>query len=171
MRGGGGDLGLHARVPGEKSGWPKEDRAADEIERALDGLRMGLLLLGSGGRAATDRRGCDGDRGAVVNAPELRNAPASASEGEDPMPLSLRDGMALMDELRVLEAADTFRGMAKLRNRLPHACIHDPVRTAQRLNEAYSAAPVVLRAPAAQPTRFAMNTRRKPAPSCRPVSA
>lgn len=71
---------------------------------------------------------------------------AAAFEGEDPVPLSRRDVMELMDKLRILESADTFRDIAKLRNRLSHAYIHDPVRIAQRLNEAYAAAPVVLRA-------------------------
>ena len=71
---------------------------------------------------------------------------AAAFEGEDPVPLSRRDVMELMDKLRILDSADTFRDIAKLRNRLSHAYIHDPVRIAQRLNEAYAAAPVVLRA-------------------------
>ena len=71
---------------------------------------------------------------------------AAAFEGEDPVPLSRRDVMELMDKLRILDSADTFRDIVKLRNRLSHAYIHDPVRIAQRLNEAYAAAPVVLRA-------------------------
>ena len=71
---------------------------------------------------------------------------AAAFEGEDPVPLSRRDVMELMDKLRILDSADTFRDIARLRNRLSHAYIHDPVRIAQRLNEAYAAAPVVLRA-------------------------
>ncbi|CAA9246964.1 MAG: hypothetical protein AVDCRST_MAG08-1908 [uncultured Acetobacteraceae bacterium] len=45
---GGGDLDLHVRLPGEKPGWPAEDRAADAIERALDDLHVDWLLLGSG---------------------------------------------------------------------------------------------------------------------------
>ncbi len=71
---------------------------------------------------------------------------AAAFENEDPVPLSRRDIMELMDKLRVLDSADAFRDIAKLRNRLSHAYIHDPVRIAQRLNEAYAAAPTVLRA-------------------------
>ena len=62
------------------------------------------------------------------------------------MPLSRRDVMELMYKLRVLDSADAFRDIAKFRNRLSHAYIHDPVRTAQRLDEAYAAAPTVLRA-------------------------
>jgi uncharacterized protein YutE (UPF0331/DUF86 family) len=71
---------------------------------------------------------------------------AAAFENEDPVPLSRRDVMELMDKLRILDSADAFRAVAMLRNRLPHAYIHNPVRIAERLNEAYAAAPTVLRA-------------------------
>lgn len=71
---------------------------------------------------------------------------AAAFENEDPAPLSRRDVMELMDKLRILESADAFRDIARLRNRLSHAYTHDPVRIARRLNEAYAAAPTVLRA-------------------------
>ena len=62
------------------------------------------------------------------------------------MPLSRRDLMELMDKFRILDSADAFRDIAKLRNRLSHAYIHDPVRIAKRLNDAYEATPLVLRA-------------------------
>ena len=71
---------------------------------------------------------------------------AAAFEGEDPVPFSRRDLMELMDKFRILDSADAFRDIAKLRNRLSHAYMHNPVRIAQRLNEAYAASPVVLRA-------------------------
>jgi uncharacterized protein YutE (UPF0331/DUF86 family) len=54
--------------------------------------------------------------------------------------------MELMDKLHILDSADAFRDIAKFRNRLSHAYIHDPVQIAKRLNEAYAAAPTVLRA-------------------------
>ena len=71
---------------------------------------------------------------------------AAAFESEDPVPLSRRDMMELMDKFRILDSADAFRDIAKLRNRLSHAYIHDPVRIAKRLNDAYAATPLVLRA-------------------------
>ncbi|HYI84132.1 MAG TPA: nucleotidyltransferase domain-containing protein [Acetobacteraceae bacterium] len=43
----GGDLDLHVVVSGEAPGWLAEDRAANEIERALDELHVDLLLLGA----------------------------------------------------------------------------------------------------------------------------
>jgi uncharacterized protein YutE (UPF0331/DUF86 family) len=105
---------------------------------------------------------------------------AAAFGSEDPVPMSRRDVMELMDKLRILASADAFRDGAKLRNRLSHAYVHDPVRIAKRLNDAYAATPLVLKAlesagglgrPPAQPTRFAMNTRQKPASRRRSVSA
>ena len=71
---------------------------------------------------------------------------AAAFESEDPVALSRRDVMELINKLRILDSADAFRGVAMLRNRLSHAYMHDPVRIARRLNEAYAASPVVLRA-------------------------
>jgi hypothetical protein len=46
---------------------------------------------------------------------------AAAFENEDPVPLSRRDVMELMDKLRILDSADAFRDVAKLRKRLSHA--------------------------------------------------
>ena len=43
---------------------------------------------------------------------------AAAFENEDPVPLSRRHVMELTDELRVLDSADAFRDIAKLRKRL-----------------------------------------------------
>ena len=71
---------------------------------------------------------------------------AALLEGEDPVPMSRRDPMELMDKLRILDSADAFRDIAILRNRLSHAYNHDPARIAKRLNDAYAATPVVLRA-------------------------
>ena len=71
---------------------------------------------------------------------------AALYEGEDPVPMSRRDLMELMDKLRILDSADAFRDVAILRNRLAHAYWHDPARIAARLNDAWTAAPLVLRA-------------------------
>lgn len=71
---------------------------------------------------------------------------AAAFENEDPVPMSRRDVMELMDKFRILDSADAFRDIAKLRNRLSHAYIHDPVRIAKRLNDAWAATPLVLQA-------------------------
>lgn len=71
---------------------------------------------------------------------------AAAFEGEDPVPLSRRDVMELMEKLRLLDSADAFRRVALLRNRLSHAYPFNAVRIANRLNEAYTAAPIVLHA-------------------------
>ena len=71
---------------------------------------------------------------------------AAAFESEDPVPMSRRDVMELMDKLRILNSADAFRDAAKLRNRLSHTYVHDPVRIAKRPNDAYAATPLVLKA-------------------------
>ena len=45
---------------------------------------------------------------------------AAAFGSEDPVPMSRRDVMELMDKLRILDSADAFRDLAELRNRLSY---------------------------------------------------